>query len=155
MAACLGSSHGNCNFILLSSSTMFSFTNISNSSDLMVCFAMEAEVCLHWKIAIVARPLKVLKHRCNLLKGRLKYWKYLGCKSLRIQCQSEWPLSDFSKEQTWALDTGEVSIPLHPNYTVGYSQGLECGEGCAASPGALLESWLFRIFLLREISLLT
>lgn len=51
---------------------MFSFTNISNSSDLMVCFAMEAEDCLHWKITIVARPLKVLKH-FSLLKGRLKY----------------------------------------------------------------------------------
>lgn len=106
MAACLGPSHGNCSFILLSFSTMFSFTNISNSSDLMVCFAMEAEDCLHWKITIVARPLKVLKH-FSLLKGRLKYQKYLGCKSLRIQCQSEWSLSDFSKEQTWALETGK------------------------------------------------
>lgn len=43
MAACLGSSHGNRNFISLSSSTMSSLINVSNSSDLMVCFAIEAE----------------------------------------------------------------------------------------------------------------
>lgn len=78
MATCLGPLHGNCNFILLSPSTMFNLTNISNSSDVMVCFAMEAEVCLHWKITIVARPVKVLKHRFCLLKDRLNYLEILG-----------------------------------------------------------------------------
>lgn len=57
---------------------MFSLTNISNSSDLMVCFAMQAKVCLHWKITAVSRPLKVLKHRFCLLKDRLKVLEILG-----------------------------------------------------------------------------